>query len=571
MHNKTVFKAIRAKNFRSVGNTLLSLDYMASNTTLITSEANGSGKSTLSIWALFFALYGKPYKQSAKIGSLVNSKSNKDCLVEVDFSAGGSEWTVRRGYKPALFEIIKDGDLLVNESGNAEPQARLEKIIGMNDKAFCSIVALGVDRFVPFVSMGASDRRNFVEQMLDLIIISAMNDKTKERVKVVRKEAEQLNYDVGMMESKRAGHNRTLNILLGNRQDRLSNNDTEIAELEAEKVKLDRMISVSVTKLEELLKGIDDTAANKFSKANDMMNRFKFKLDDIEKNASKITSMTDCPTCKQSITGEHKHSLTTTAEAEAAKLVGPMEKLKLELDKNRDSIAANDVINDQVNDVRVLKTRLVSKLDTTYETIKSLKAKLVNTGEDDQINSEIKSIEALTETIESKEALLVTNKAAETDHLHLLQILKDDGIKANIVEQYLPFLNKTINDILDKLNLYVQINIDSEFNITMFAPDRKSQTIDNLSTGQSRRIDLAILLAWREIAKNKASADCNLLVLDEILESLSASGVSEFMEMWSTFGSDTNLIVISQRAAEFDEYFERRVSYSLKDDMTIEV
>ena len=568
--NKLVFKKISAKNFRSIGNMPLELDYLSHNTTLIASEDNGSGKSTLAIWALYFVLFGEPYSKDCKIGGLVNSKSGKDCLVELDFETQGKEWKVRRGYKPAIYELYCEGKLIENEADNRDPQAYLQSVIGMDKRSFCNIVALGLDRFVPFVQMKTQDRRDFVEQMLDMVVISAMNSITKDRTKLIRKAIEQLNYDTGIIESKLQGRYRTIGILEDKKQQRLAETGSELEGLRAEQKKIVQMINKANEKLAELKERRIPGALESLTKIKDMQQRFSLKIEEIRRNAEKIGELHDCPTCKQGVQEEHKAAIREAAEAEAGKLRGPMTKLEDERLKHQADVDSNHSLDGMELSINGAKMQLMTKLSGVETQIRNIEAKLVDANEDDMIQSEKDEAAKLQTELDEKCAELKAQTDSETEHLQLLQILKDDGIKASIVAQYVPVLNQKINEILDRLNLYVQINIDSEFNVEMFAPDRKGQTLGNLSTGQLRRIDIAVLLAWREIAKTKASVDCNVLIMDEILENLSASGVEEFMDMWMSFGQETNLLVISQRAAEFDEYFDRCVKYRLKDGMTVE-
>lgn len=569
--NKLVFKKIRAKNFRSVGNMPLELDYQASPSTLIASEANGSGKSTLAIWALFFVLFGEPYSKDCKIAGLVNSKSNKDCLVELEFATLGSEWLLRRGYKPAIFEIYQDGKLIENEAAKNDMQKYLQSIIGMDKKAFSNIVALGVERFVPFVQMSAPERRSFVEQMLDLIVISNMNSLTKDKVKAIRKIIEQINYEVGILESKYSGHKRTLTILEDKKQQRLSETGSELQSLEVERDKLVHMINSATARISEINEPYDAEAVPRLHKIQKMIEKFEDRLSDIGKGANSIAVMHDCPTCKQGVTEEHKSLIREAASLEAGKLREPLQKLKDERLKLTALIESNNAIAEAAAKVTALKVKMQNKLESTEAMISGIKSKMVDSGEDALIQVEKDAIDRYATEIDLAGINLQAQTKLEEEHLQLLQVLKDDGIKASIVSQYIPFLNQAINRILDQLNLYVQIQVDSEFNVSMFSPDRRGQTIGNLSTGQLRRIDIAVLLAWREIAKNKASVDCNVLILDEILENLSASGVEEFMSMWESLDSDTNLLVITQRASEFDQYFDRRIEYKLQNDMTVAI
>lgn len=571
MSNKLTLKKITAKNFRSVGNSPLHLDYQASPSTLIASEHNGSGKSTLAIWALYFALYGKPYKPGAKIASLVNSKSTKDCLVEVDFETAGAQWVVKRGYKPAMFEIHRDGKLIENEAANGDMQAYLNSVVGMDEKAFCNIVALGVDRFVPFVQMTATERRAFVEQMLDLIVISDMNKIAKEKAKALKLLLDQIHYDISMLESRKLGRERTVAILEEKKRLRLEESGAELETYRAEVAKLRGMIALADKKHDDILATVIPGTSDKLGSVRGMIQRFEGKLSDIKKSASNVINLHDCPTCKQGVTEAHKQLIEASAEAEAGKLAAPLEKLASELLKAQEDVEKNRLTGIELVKINNIKDNLKVKLSGNEMLIKQIESKMVDNNEDELIRKEQDEIVKLGIEISNRTDNLNAETKRERVNQQLLQVLKDDGIKASIVSQYLPFLNQSINAILDKLNLYVQINIDSEFNVSMFAPDRKNQTIDNLSTGQCRRIDLAVLLSWREIAKNKASADCNVLILDEILENLSASGVEEFMEMWELIGADTNLFVITQRAAEFDQHFDKRISYTLVNDMTVEV
>jgi DNA repair exonuclease SbcCD ATPase subunit len=569
--NKVIFKKVRAKNFRSVGNMPLELDYLGSLTTLIASTDNGSGKSTLAIWALFFALFGEPYSPDCKIGGLVNSKSGKDCITELEFEALGIPYLVRRGYKPSIFEIYKDGKLVENEAANGDHQKYLQTVIGMDKRSFCNIVALGVNRFVPFVQMKTQDRRDFVEQMLDLVVISSMNTRTKDRVKEIRKKIEQVNYDIGIIESKLSGRQRTVEILQEKKRQRLAETGDELQQLKTKQNGLVGLINKAMEKIEVIDSQRQPEALPALEKVKTMISRFNYKVDEIKKSADKIADLHECPTCKQEVQEAHKSAIRDAAETEAGKLVEPLRKLEDERLKHQAVVDRNGELSAEATKVIGLKMQMEAQLASVESSIRSIESKLVDSNEDDMIAVEQGECNTLGDSLVAKTKELNDLSGQESEHLQLLQVLKDDGIKASIVAQYVPYLNQTVNGILDRLNLYVQINIDSEFNVSMFAPDRKGQTLGNLSTGQLRRIDLAVLLAWREIAKNKASVDCNVLILDEILENLSASGVDEFMEMWQIIGQETNLTVISQRAAEFDEYFDRTIKYALKNDMTVEV
>lgn len=570
-NNKLVLKKIRAKNFRSIGNQFIELDYRASMSTLIASENNGSGKSTLSIWALYYALFGKPYKKGAKIASLVNSRSNKDCVVEAEFDTLGSQWKVVRGYKPAIFEIYQDDKLIENEAALKDMQKYLQGVISMDDSAFSNTVALGIDRFVPFVEMAPDQRRLFVEQMLDMVVISQMNEQTKSDAKIVKTQISQLDYDISMLDSKLKGRERTLAILVDKQNKRLTESGSELGTQELEATKIRGMITTSATKITSLEGTIAQDAVSNLNKINLMMTQFRNKGEELKRQSTSITVLTDCPTCKQCVSEEHKAAIEQKLTDDLATLVEPMRKLYEARIKAQEVVDSNIAIHGNIDKIREIKHSLEIKLGGLDSTIKKIKDSMVDNDEQSLIDIENQEIVNISTSIDTKYVEMKELKAKSSRYDQLLQVLKDDGIKANIVSQYLPFLNQNINHLLDQMNLYVQINIDSEFNVSIFAPDRKGQTLDNLSTGQIRRVDLACMLAWRNIAKNKASVDCNVLILDEILENLSSSGVEEFMEMWQTIGQDVNLFVVSQRETEFSQYFDNLIKYKLVNDMTVAV
>jgi DNA repair exonuclease SbcCD ATPase subunit len=551
----------------------MEIDYLVSPTTLIVSADNGAGKSTLSIWALYYALFGKAYKKEVKVASIVNSQSNKDCLVEVEFTAQGSDWVVRRGRKPEVFDIMRDGKRVEDEAALKDYQVYLESVISMDEKAFEYIVALGPDKFVPFTSLGASQRRAFVEQILDITVISTMNELTKTRIKAIRKAAEQVYYDINMNESKMLGHERTLGILRNQRDQRLRDTSSELVTLQSDELHMTSMIDKLNAKLDETTALIDQSADKKLSDHQSMINRFQMKMIDLKNNAKKYTSMTSCPTCLQCVAEEHKQGIADTANAAVAKLEAPLQKLIDDLRPLQEKVASNAAINDKASKIRQAIMELRVKKQGVSSQIAAIKAKLANANEDAQIDIETHAILTLQDILKDLNENHQSYKQEEDETNFFLLTLKDDAVKAEIVRQYLPFLNQKINEYLDAMNLYIQMSLDEEFNISMFAPNRKGQTIDNLSTGQLRRVDLAVLLAWREVARSKASVSSNLLILDEILENLSEQGVADFAELWQTKYADKeiNLFVISQRNAEFEEHFERTIKYALKDDRTVEV
>lgn len=200
--HKLTFRKGRAKNFRSIGNEFMEIDYQRNPATLVTSDDNGAGKSTMLVWLLFFVLYNDTYSKKEKKAGLVNSQNKKDCVGEVEFACRGSEWKVRRGIKPDFVEVhqLVDGEWkqVVNEAAKADMNKYIVNLIGIDQKMFENSLVLGKEKFIPFTEMYTADRRTMVEAIWDLGFFSLMNEDVKAKIKVLNKTLEDISNEFGM-------------------------------------------------------------------------------------------------------------------------------------------------------------------------------------------------------------------------------------------------------------------------------------------------------------------------------------------------------------------------------------
>lgn len=639
MSHKLIFKTIRAKNFRSISNNELELIYNQSPTTLIGSDDNGAGKSTLLVHALYYCLFDKAYGEDCKKTALINSRNNKDCLVTVEFTVKGSHWLVKRGMKPAVFDVIKDGVRVEDEAATRDYQKYLQSVIGMDEKLFCNSIALGKDRFVPFASMTASDRRNYVEQILDIVVFSSMNELTKEEVKTNNRLKTDIEYKISLGTTKIAQHYRVIQLIQDQIEKKKKDNSGQVDVIKADVAeqisKLQTELVESVNKLSDELIVAQQLASDNLAaviplhenflikikekkdeiaafpstldadrtKYQNMLTQFKTKMSMNEKSKNDFISMDVCPNCRQHVTEHIKQQvcdeLQPTIDTMAAgieqlneKLIGlnaqidnlnkvkaelsPMERGELELRQKITVLKQNQesLISSHDRQVTNLKSSTNSQINNLSALLKRQLEELEKAANSDEENGKLAEENV---SLVNEQTIMTANQLKSDEVVlhginlnNLLEMLKDDGVKAQIVKQYIPLLNQKINEYLDKMNLYINFTMDEEFKVEMFAPDRKGQTLGNLSTGQLRRIDLSVLLAWRDIARIKSSVDCNLLILDEVLENLSEQGVADFMGFWKEHykSKDTNLFVVSQRKNEFEEHFDTMISYTLKDGFT---
>lgn len=613
--NKIVFKKIRAKNFRSFGNQFIEIDLTQQNT-LVCSDENGAGKSTGLTHALSFVLFDKPYQKSQKKSTLVNSRNGKDCVVEVEFFAKGAEWKIVRGIKPNMLVITKDGVTLDNEASLKDPQKYIEQtILGFDEKVFFNIALLGRDKFVSFAEMSSGEMRNFVEVLLDQGIFTVMNDVAKEDLKEVNRKIEDIAVEIRTNNTKLVSSTRIIDMLKNAIAQKKVSNDALVAEIQTDIDTLQTRVDVKSAERPALLEEVSRLAAivqteratlaafdtrirdvglqsvrDAHNKVMTLVTQFDARLSSMKTQRTQFMAKDFCPACEQPIAEVKKHEYCEKVDPQIAALEGGESNLKKKLEDAKQELTDKEALiatiqaernTFKTSDVQLSSANaLVNQHDTAVRDLNSQiqtqtrrKASLMTSGDTSKEEADLKTEEETLAGLNLSGSELTKKELEHYTHRDniksLLVFLKDDGVKGQIAGQYLPFLNQKTNEYLDALNLWVNIMFDNEFGVTMSAPDRKGQEISALSTGQMRRIDIAILLAWRDIAKLKASVDTNILCLDETLENLSAQGVADFVEMFATKCPDTSLFVMTQRNKEFSEYFDKTLHFSLKDEFTV--
>ncbi|MCK5020017.1 MAG: AAA family ATPase [Candidatus Peribacteraceae bacterium] len=568
---KLNIKSVTIQNFRSIGSQPIVLNLDQHDTTLITGDENGAGKSSI-FHAIIYCLFNKAYSDKGTLPKLVNTKNNKKCRVEVSFKTKGNEWKVVRGQKPAVFEIYKDDKLVEAEAATRDYQSYLNEVIGVDFKTFCNTVILGRDRFKPFVGMNTGERRFIIEQILDLIIFADMNEHSKSDLKENKKQLEQADYELSILLNSIKNKQDVLDLLKQKKQDRQGEYDDELNRLVEENKRATELAS----KAKDKIRSYDDIVGE-YELANDSVNeliqikrRVDSKISELNSQIVNLTSMSTCPTCEQEVEDEHKEQI----KKDRSKKIDKAEKIKSKAQNDINDfdniIVEGEKAEETVDELSTTITKLDAIVSTTETTILSLQKKQADTEDFDEKIKEVENtIKAWTDNKSIIDKQLTELHDQQSIISQALIILKDDGLKAEIIRKYIPFLNTKINEYLDAMNFWLGLNVDETFNISITTPNRSKLSIADLSTGQASRVNLAFLLAFRDISKMKASIDCNLLVLDETLENLSESGVGDFMDMVRNSLEDTNLWVISQRSTEFAEYFQHRINFKLVDDFTV--
>ncbi len=564
------FKTIRWKNFLSTGNAFTEMCLDCNHSTLIVGT-NGAGKSTV-LDAICFALFNKPFRKINK-PQLVNAVNEKDCLVEIEFNIGSREYLIRRGIKPNVFEIHLNGNMLNQEASAAEQQKSLEQnILKLNYKSFTQVVILGSSTFVPFMQLTPNNRREVIEDLLDIKIFSTMNLILKDRIKVLKEQIRELDYKMEIAKEKVQMQQRFIEDLKNQSKENNVQRRSEISKLQDEIVltrEENESNLVTCTRLQTELEEYDnvDDEHNKLriyeSKFADKFKKLRSDYKFFEKNDT-------CPTCKQSIDEELRTDKKTSITSSISELETASSELKDKLQKVQEDLQAKKNLLAQLQELNAQMVSNNKEISWKEQSIEKLNEQIAKQeGGGANLKREQEKLKELAKEGMTIEKYMSTSKHDRDNHDVVVNMLKDTGIKANIIKKYLPVMNQLINRYLKELDFYVSFELDENFEETIKSRFRDEFSYASFSEGEKMRIDLALLFTWRTIAKMKNSANTNLLMLDEIFDSsLDSSGTDDFMKILKTFSEDTNVFVISHKPDVLQDKFERMLRVEKKQNFS---
>ena len=553
-----VFKKLRWKNFLSTGNVFTEIDLLASKTNLIIG-ANGAGKSTI-LDALTFSLFGKPFRKINK-PMLVNSINQKDCVVEIEFSIAKNDFKVVRGIKPGVFEIYQNGQMLDQASTVNDYQKQLEtNILKMNYKSFTQIVVLGSSTFVPFMRLPISQRRDIIEDILDIQIFSVMNTVLKDKVKMSTDEMKDIDYQANLSEEKIRMQQQFIDQINQKNEESIVEKQNAISTLLAEEEKTAQIVNNLNSESKNYCKDVENNtfSQQKLKKLNTLRGKLQNKFSTYKKQHEFFTKNDTCPTCSQSITEDLKEEKTGVINSHVKELVLAVEELRCNIEDEEEKemkfLKASKELNRVNSDIAIANstiTRIQMQVKDLMDQIESLRNNKSDSSEADEklkyLQEEyLKLKKQISEIKEERDTLLAAS-----------QLLKDNGIKTRIIKRYLPVMNKLINQYLQNMDFYVNFALDENFEETIKSRFRDTFSYESFSEGEKARIDIALLLTWRAVAKLKNSVDTNILILDEIFDgSLDQNGTGELGWILRNFDDDTNVYVISHKE-NLDGKFDR--------------
>ena len=550
------FQKIRWKNFLSTGDQFSEIDFQKNATNLIVGT-NGTGKSTV-LDALTFSLFNKPFRKINK-SQLVNATNEKDTQVEVEFDINGRQYLVRRCMKPNLFEIEVDGQKMHKQADDRATQKILEEnILKVNYKSFTQIVILGSSAFVPFMQLSGSNRREVIEDLLDIRIFSAMNLIIKEKIRKQKDEIRVLDLSRENVKDKLDMQKKFIEELENRGKANIQGKKDKISTLLNEQdgyVSANEGLELEVTGLIEDQEKVTG-ASKKLRKLNKFKGQLSQKVATITKEHKFFTDNVTCPTCTQNIEESFRLNRINDAQTKAKELqTGYQElekaikneeerehlftKLSKEITKLNNGISQNNTrISGCQRQVRDLESE-----------IQKLTTQLANR------NTEDEKLKEFNQSLQNIFKELADKKTDIMYHDFAYSLLKDDGVKTKIIKKYLPLINQQVNRYLQMMDFYINFKLDEEFNETVESPIHEDFSYSSFSEGEKMRIDLALLFTWREVARVKNSVNTNLLIMDEVFDSsLDGFGVDEFMKIIRFIIKDANIFVISHKSDLHDKF-----------------
>ena len=550
------FKSIRWKNFLSTGNQWTELNFEKNDTTLIIGT-NGAGKSTV-LDALTFSLFNKPFRKINK-PQLVNSTNEKDCRVEIHFEVGTREFKVVRGIKPAIFEIWADGKMMNQDAAAADQQKYLENnILKLNYKSFTQIVILGSAGFTPFMQLSAQNRREVIEDLLDIRIFSSMNSIIKDKIRQNREDVKLLSLKKDNLSDKVDMQKGFIDHLESEANQEIIKKTLKIDELKLNITQIQdhtkTLTSVENrqrSKMEEL--SFDKT---KIKKLGGLRGKITQKVSTLTKELEFFEGNTVCPTCTQSIEDEFRLNKIADAQSKETELTQGLNDLEtaIKQEEERESqwIALSKEVSQLSHDISQNNTRISGfqqQIGDLGNEIQTITSQLQNR------NSEHEKLTSLQEQLNTVYDELVKKKEDNQYKDFVYSLLKDGGVKSKIIKKYLPLINKQVNKYLQMMDFYINFTLDEEFNEKVQSPIHEDFSYASFSEGEKMRIDLALLFTWREVAAFKNSTNTNLLIMDEVFDSsLDGFGTYEFLKIIRYVIKGANTFIISHKDGLQDKF-----------------
>jgi DNA repair exonuclease SbcCD ATPase subunit len=566
-----IFENISWRNFLSTGQQPTTINFNKNKTTLIIGS-NGAGKSTL-LDALCFSLYNKPFRKINR-PQLINSINDRDVFVEVNFTIGKTKWKIERGIKPNIFKIYRDGKELDQKASAIDQQKWLEQnVLKMDFRSFTQVVILGSSNFVPFMQLSAAHRREVIEDLLDIKIFSSMNTLIKEKIRQSKEEIKILDLKKESFLDKVKMQENFIEELENRGKENIQKKLHSISTLDKEVEVFMRESGILEENIFEKQKEVEEYvgAGDKLRKFGTLKGKISQKVSTLTKEHKFFTENTVCPTCTQEIDDTFRINRINDAQNKAKELQSGYteleEAIKEEEGRERQFNTITKEILKLTNDISQNNIKIsgyqrqIRDLESEVQTI---------TKQLENRNTEHEKLESFKDNLKITYDSLASKKDTINYYDFSYSLLKDGGVKSKIIKKYLPLINQQVNRYLQMMDFYINFEFDAEFNEYIKSPIHEDFSYASFSEGEKARIDLSLLFAWREVARLKNSANCNILLFDEVFDgSLDGFGADEFLKIVNYVVKDTNIFVISHKQDLQDKFDRTLIFEKIKGFSTI--
>jgi DNA repair exonuclease SbcCD ATPase subunit len=564
------FREVCWMNFLSTGNQMTNIQLDRHRSTLIVGN-NGAGKSTI-LDALSFVLYNKPFRNINK-PQLINSINNKNCLVEVKFNVGGSEYHVKRGMRPHIFEIYKDDVLLNQDASSRDYQEFLEKqVLKLNHRAFCQVVVLGSATYVPFMQLKAFARREVIDDLLDIQVFTTMNSLLKDRVQKNKDAQQATKYEIDLVRERISMQEALIETLNRDTVALIADREKKISDLKNAIESGMNDAAGAMEEMTQLTASISDAAdvSAYINKLQSMREKVLDKISALEKEVLFYHNNDTCPSCKQGIDHDFRDTTIDEKKLEIEKIKSGIPLLESKYAEQQErSVEIGNVqrtINTVNSRIASIKAQVLS--EKKHQT--ALEKELVELRKTQEQNNDATKLFELQDELVRQEGTRERLVRESSVQAIASSILKDSGIKANVIKKYVPIMNKLINKYLAAMDFFVHFELDEQFNEVIKSRFRDEFSYQSFSEGEKLRINLAILFTWRAVAKLRNSASTNLLIMDEVLDgAMDHAGTEEFLKIIEELTKDTNLFIISHRGDQLFDKFHSVIKFEKHGDFSV--
>ena len=551
-----LFEKVRWKNFLSTGNQFTEIDFLKHSTNLIIGT-NGAGKSTV-LDALTFSLFGKSFRKINK-PQLINSVNEKDCVVEVEFTINGTQWKIQRGIKPAIFKIWRDDNLLDQSAAANDQQKWLEQnVLKMNYKSFTQIVILGSSTFVPFMQLTPGNRREVIEDLLDIRIFSSMNNVIKEKIRSVKETVKVLELKKESLLEKVQMQENFIEELENRGKKNIEDKETKIGQLLVEENEYMGANEELERELKQLNQDLEkhSGATERLRTLGNLKGKISTKVSSITKEHKFFTQNTVCPTCNQDIEETFRINRINDAQDKAKELQSGFKELEQAINKEEERERQFTALSKEITTLTHGISQNNIKIAGCQRQVRDLESEIQRVT--DQLanrSTENEKLATFKDNLQTTYDELAQRKDTINYYDFSYSLLKDGGVKTKIIKKYLPLINQQVNRYLQLMDFYINFSLDEEFNETVQSPIHEDFSYSSFSEGEKMRIDLALLFTWREVARMKNSVNTNLLIMDEVFDSsLDGLGTEDFLKIIRFIIKDANIFVISHKESLHDKF-----------------